>query len=177
MRTPIFLSFVIAVIFGAGCSRSERHWQPDTEWHTEVVTDTNSSWRGSYQNALDTLRLRSHAWKLIDYDAKRDRCDWGFKLAVEFPEHPDYKPMHNDPARPVKITVVPVMTISKIEYELYDKDGFYLTSLTLSGTDLAVKVGETKTFQQTGFISSALARRAASGRINIQAGYVPEPRK
>jgi hypothetical protein len=141
------------------------------------LTDTNSSWRGSYQNALDTLRLRSHAWKLIDYDAKKDRCDWGFKLTMEFPEHPDYKPMHDDPAHPDKITAVPVMTISKIEYELYDKDGFHLASLFLSGSDVAVGVGETKTFQQTGFISSALARRAASGRVNIRAGYVPEPRK
>jgi hypothetical protein len=95
---------------------------------------------------------------------------------VEFRKHPDYKPLHDDPAHPDKVTAVPVMTISKIDYELYDKDGFLLTTLALSA-ELAIEVGESKTFQHTGFISSALARRAASGRINIQGGYVPELRK
>jgi hypothetical protein len=103
-------------------------------------------------------------------------------VTVEFPAHPDYKPLYNDPSHPDKITGVPVMSISTIEYALYDKDGFHLASLSrLSllgvGNDLSVNAQEAKTFQHTGFIPSALARRAASGRVNIQAGYVPEPRK
>jgi hypothetical protein len=165
MRMPFLLPPVIVIVVLLGCSRSERRWQPNTQWRAEIVSETNSTWRGSYQNALDTLRLRSHAWKLIDYDPKRDRCEWGFKVTVEFPSHPDYKPGHNDPSHPDKITFWPVMTISKIDYELFDKDGFHLASLSLLGTDLVVETQET--FHHTGFISSALARRAVSGRVNI----------
>jgi hypothetical protein len=176
-RCPIMrrvFPLLAAAMVHAGCSRSA--WEPDTRWHQETLSETNASWRGSYQNALDTLRLRSHAWKLIGYDGKRDRCEWGFKVVVEFPGRPSnmMTNAHGDPL---------FMPINNLDYDLFDKDGFRLTSLSLRPgpvpklpegyflEDFGVAERETKTFQHTGFIPSATARRAAYGKLSIQAGY------
>jgi hypothetical protein len=167
-RAPLLMAFVMTIIFAGGCSHSEELWKPDTQWHAEAVAETNCAWRGSYRNARETLRVRSQEWKLIAYDPKKDVCEWGFKVILEFPKHPDYKPQSG---------FTPVMPIEKIDYELYDKDGFHITSLKLSGKDLCVPVEKEETFQYTGFISSALARRAAFGKVNIAAGYPPDPPK
>jgi len=168
MRITTFLLVLPALLGTLGCSR------PDTNWHVEKITEDSTSFAGSYQNALDTLRVKSHEWKIIECDAKTDQCGWGFKLAVEFPDHPEYSPVIGKDG---KVLGVPVMPISKIEYRLFDADGFYLATLTLAGDSLGVEEKDTRTFQLTGKLTSPLARRAAHGKVTIVAGYVPQPSK
>ena len=155
------------LILASGCTDSQ--WHPDTAWHTEQVTEPTSSFLGSYQNALDTLRVRTNAWKLIGLHQRTNQCEWGFKVVIEFPDHLDYKPD--------TFGGVAFMPITKIEYQLFDTDGFHLTTLILEGKDLGVAAKESRTFQNTGMLPVAAARRAAHGKLNVQAGYVPKPSK
>ena len=167
MHPALKYLFTALLILASGCKES--HWRPDTAWHTEQVAEAKTSFRGSYQNALDTLRVRSIAWKLIGLHQRTDQCEWGFKVIIEFPDHPNYKPD--------QFGGLPFMPITKIEYQLFDSDGFHLATLVLDGNDLGVAAKETRTFQHTGLLPVAAARRAAHGKLNIQAGYVPKVSK
>ena len=175
LRITVTLAIALTtLLIVSGCSPSEPAWQPDVEWRSEKITEESTSFLGSYQNALDTLRIRSHEWKLIECDKTKDRCEWGFKLVIEFPDHPDYTAMVDDDG---KVLAVSIMPISRIEYRLFDADGFHLTTLTLTGDSLHVAEEETRTFQHTGFIATSMARRATHGKVTIKAGYVPQPAK
>ena len=165
MRQTQLIIFATLLMLACGCSRSDSRWRPDTSWHTEAVTEEATSFRGSYQNALDTLRVRSQAWKLIALHGT-NQCEWGFKVAIEFPDHPDYKPD--------QFGGVSFMPVTKIKYQLFDKDGFRLTTLVLDDAGMGVAEKETHTFQHSGMMPRDLARRAAYGRLDIQAGYVPK---
>ncbi len=166
MRIAVLLLILLTLLGLASCSR------PDTNWHSEKISEDSTSFTGSYRNAIDTLRVKSHEWKIIGCDDKNSQCEWGFKLVVEFPDHPEYSPMVDKNG---KVLGEPVMPISKIEYRLFDADGFHLTTLTLVGDSLGVVEKETRVFQHTGILSSPLARRAAHGKVTIVAGYVPQP--
>jgi hypothetical protein len=137
MRQTQLISFAALLVLVHGCSRSESHWRPDTSWHTQSITEESTSFRGSHQNALDTLRVRSQAWKLIALHGT-NQCEWGFKVSIEFPDHPNYKPD--------QFGGVSFMPITKLEYQLFDRDGFELTTLVLDGADMGVAAKETHTF-------------------------------
>jgi hypothetical protein len=151
---------MLAIAVGA-CT--EKPWQPDTKWHNEGNEGESVSFLGSYQNAIDTLKIDSHAWKLIGLRSE-EKCEWGFKVTISFPDHPDYAPTDWGD--------LPYMPISKIQYNLFDIDGFLLTSLTLDHDRLGVAEGQTETFQTAGFLNVIDAKRVHSGQLNVKAGYI-----
>lgn len=122
--------------------------------------------RGSYQNALDSLIVKSSEWKITTVDNKTGQCEWGFRVVLECKDSPNYQ---DD-----KFGGRAVMPIEKLEYTLYDKDNFHLTTLVLNGKDLVLCFRDTQTFQQTRKDSLALLKRACYGHLNIKAGYNPE---
>ena len=132
------------------------------------MNSATTSHRGSYQNALEKLRVRSHAWKLIGL-RPRDQCEWGFKVVIEFTDDPDFVPSSYPGA-------VPFMPITEFEYKLFDQDGFHLTTLVIDERDpgFGLAQGETRTFQYSARMSIIDAQRANHGTLNVRAGY-PRP--
>ena len=153
-----------------------REWSPSTGWHDETGVSERLSFLGSYDNGRKTLKVKSHAWKFIQLRGYSD-CEWGFKVVVNYPEDPSD---NLDEWGRFKL----FMPITKLEYKLFDEDGFQLATLEMdeskfesNKSSMGVGEGGTETFQTTGIMSVVDARRVAYGKLNIQAGYVPTPSK
>lgn len=157
MKTHIVTLVFIAIL--SGCS------PVSTRWHKEPITDSSVSMNGSYQNAIDSLVVKSHEWKVTVVDTKKNQCEWGFRVVIQCKDHPDYQDSTNYPGSRA------FMPIESIEYALYDKDNFHLTTLTLKSKDLGLCFRDTQTFQETRKDSLDVLKRAVHGSLNIKAGY------
>ncbi len=113
MRRIGILPIITVLILLSSCSKEE--WKPDTSWHHESIDDKSLSFTGSHQNAIETLKVESHSWKLIGLRAN-DECEWGFKVVISFPDHPDYAPD--------KFGGIPFMSITQIKYDLFDQETY-----------------------------------------------------
>ena len=65
VRITLFAVACTAVL--TGCS------PVSTRWHTEPVTDTSVSMNGSYRNAIESLVVKSHEWKITAFTGQRGR--------------------------------------------------------------------------------------------------------
>lgn len=158
MKRTLVATLACAAVLG-GCS------PVSTRWHTEPVTDSSVSMNGSYQNALDSLVVKSHEWKVTAVDTKRNQCKWGFRVVLQCKDHPDYQDSTNYPGSRA------IMPIESIEYTLYDKDNFHLTTLILQSKNLGLYFRDTQTFQQTSKDNLDVLKRAVHGCLNVKAGY------
>lgn len=155
----ILIAILVCVLVQTGCS------PVSTRWHNEPVIDSSVSMKGSYQNALDSLVVKSHGWKVTAIDSKTNQCEWGFRVVLECKDHLDYQDNTNYPGSRA------FMPIESIEYALYDKDNFHLTTLFLHAKDLGLCFHDTQTFQHSRSDSLDLLKRAVHGHVNIRAGY------
>lgn len=153
---------LVLILICASCSKEEKKWEPPTSWNQGAMDDEHFSWNGSYQNAIDSLEVKSHAWKIIG-ERKENEFEWGFRVIIEFAENPEYDGGYG----------VAIMPINLITYELLDEDGFHLDTLEIKGEN-HVEHRNVQTFQGTGLISLFDAKRAAAGKITIAAGYPKE---
>ncbi|VGO11490.1 hypothetical protein PDESU_00034 [Pontiella desulfatans] len=132
-----------------------------TDLHKEQVDSKSVSMEGSYDNAVESLVVISHSWKVIAVNKKEGTCEWAFQVDLKCNNHPDYKRTEG---------FRPDLPIELVEYKLYDSDGFLLDSTYLRSKQY-IYFGETKTLQGSSVASLELLKRASAGQLRIKAGY------
>ena len=128
----------------------------ETNWHRydgrtfEVIGDNR-----------DFVKVLSDGWKIIENLSDGDKYAWGWEISIKVLENPEVKPITLENGR----TILELCSVEKIEYILFDKDGFELVRDVIKSRSL--EYGSTKTFRSTSEISKNSAIRAAKSSYQI----------